>query len=57
WIVTRKSQLLFWVPPWNRVGLYWPGNLLVIGQQPTKLDFTHFVYGINWMNCIKHDQM
>ncbi|KDQ56504.1 hypothetical protein JAAARDRAFT_132549, partial [Jaapia argillacea MUCL 33604] len=55
WIVNSKSQLLFWVPPWNRVGLYWPGNLLVIGQQPTKLDFTHFVYGIDWMKCIEHE--
>ncbi|KDQ50899.1 hypothetical protein JAAARDRAFT_101194, partial [Jaapia argillacea MUCL 33604] len=52
WIVNSQFELLFWVPPWNRVGLYSPENLLVIGQQPTQLDFTNFVHGRDWMKCI-----
>ncbi|KIJ53826.1 hypothetical protein M422DRAFT_154899, partial [Sphaerobolus stellatus SS14] len=42
---------LFWVPPRNRAGLYWPGNTTVIASAPTKLNFNSFQYGKNWAEC------
>jgi hypothetical protein len=38
WILNFPSQLLFWVPPWSRKGLWWPRNTAVIAEGSTKLD-------------------
>ncbi|KIM86900.1 hypothetical protein PILCRDRAFT_815342 [Piloderma croceum F 1598] len=53
WLVNSSSCLLFWVPSWNRNGLYWPRTLLVIGRDapPTQLDFRNFVHGYSWHKC------
>jgi hypothetical protein len=50
WILNSASELAFWVPPWNRTGLWWPrstgGNF-----EPTKLDLSQFVHGDSWQQC------
>ena len=51
WIMTVSSDLLLWVPPWNRQGLVWPSNITVIGRSPTELDLTDFVHGSKWESC------
>jgi hypothetical protein len=48
WILGSNEELLFWVPPWSRVGLWRPGNTAVIGVQPVKLDFSQFRHGTAW---------
>src|ERR1700722_7984975 len=54
WILDSSSNLLFWVPPHNRPGLLWPGNLAVMGPPPTKLDVKQFVHGQHWKLCKSH---
>ncbi|TDL21538.1 hypothetical protein BD410DRAFT_724269, partial [Rickenella mellea] len=51
WIVNPPSEYLFWVPPWNQTGLYWPRTKLVIGGTPTKIDFSRFKCGPSWEQC------
>jgi len=52
WIQNSSSTLLFWLPPWNRPGLYWPRNSLVICRNhPTQLDLQNFVHGSSWKEC------
>jgi hypothetical protein len=45
------SELLFWVPPWSRTGLWRPNNVMVIGEGSTKVDLSYFVHGTNWQKC------
>jgi WD40 repeat protein len=54
WILTSSSELLFWVPFWNRARLCWPRNPFVIGagaDESTQLDFNDFVHGRAWEQC------
>ncbi|KAJ3518014.1 hypothetical protein NLJ89_g134 [Agrocybe chaxingu] len=51
WIAGPNSSLLFWVPPWNRSGLWWPRNTAVICNLPTRLDLSCFENGPSWRNC------
>jgi WD40 repeat protein len=51
WILNMPSELLFWVPPWARIGLWWPANTAVIADQSTKLDLSQFVHGTSWTHC------
>ncbi|KIM21058.1 hypothetical protein M408DRAFT_53919, partial [Serendipita vermifera MAFF 305830] len=52
WVLGPNSELLFWVPPDLRAGLYRPGNTLVIGPTSTTiLDLKTFVYGESWVKC------
>ncbi len=51
WVMRANGELLFWVPPWNRSGLWWPRNTAVIAGVPTKLDLTRFEYGVDWQRC------
>ncbi|KAJ7665615.1 WD40 repeat-like protein [Mycena rosella] len=53
WVLNSAGELMFWVPPWLREGLYLPRNTLVIcGQGTTKLDLSRFVHGAEWQKCI-----
>ncbi|KAJ7035243.1 hypothetical protein C8F04DRAFT_1098622 [Mycena alexandri] len=53
WIVDSGSELILWVPPWLRRGLYYPHNSLIIPTDGTaKLDFSRFVHGTSWQECI-----
>ncbi|TDL14447.1 hypothetical protein BD410DRAFT_846022 [Rickenella mellea] len=51
WMVNSSGEHLFWVPPWNRLGLHWPKTKLVIGERSTMIDFTHFKCGTSWEQC------
>ncbi|KAJ6586710.1 hypothetical protein B0H10DRAFT_828873 [Mycena sp. CBHHK59/15] len=53
WIINPPSDLICWIPPWLRNSLYFPCNTLVIHPGgTTKLDFSTFVHGTEWQNCI-----
>ncbi|KAJ7480991.1 hypothetical protein FB451DRAFT_1238989 [Mycena latifolia] len=53
WVLDPASNLMFWVPPWHRDGLYHPRNTLIIWcQGTTRLDLTRFVHGSEWQQCI-----
>jgi WD40 repeat protein len=51
WILGSVSELLFWVPPWNRKGLFWPRNTAVIADGLTKVNLGRFVHGTSWQQC------
>jgi len=52
WVTTAKSELLLWLPSWNRLGLMWPSNTAIIGiSNITELDLVNFAYGSNWEAC------
>jgi WD40 repeat protein len=54
WILNSSSELLFWLPSWNRTTLCWPRNPFVIGggaDESTQLDFNNFVHGRTWEQC------
>ncbi|KAJ6616366.1 WD40 repeat-like protein [Mycena sp. CBHHK59/15] len=53
WIINPPSDLICWIPPWLHNGLYFPHNTLVIHRGgTTKLNFSTFVHGTEWQNCI-----
>ncbi|KAJ7658234.1 hypothetical protein DFH06DRAFT_1196396 [Mycena polygramma] len=52
WIRSTTGALLLWVPPFLRLGVYLPHNTLVISANgTTKLDFSRFVHGTEWVKC------
>ncbi|KIM32684.1 hypothetical protein M408DRAFT_326443 [Serendipita vermifera MAFF 305830] len=52
WVLGPSSELLFWVLPDLRAGLYRPENTLIISQGlKTKLDLTAFTHGESWARC------
>jgi WD40 repeat protein len=51
WVRSRNSELLYWSPPQNRVGVWHPSTVLIIGRKKTRLDFTRFVHGTSWQQC------
>ncbi|KAF7982288.1 hypothetical protein HWV62_28950 [Athelia sp. TMB] len=51
WMQNSPTELLFWVPPVYRSGLYRPYNSLVIGRESTKLNLNDFVHGEDWTQC------
>ena len=49
WIIGEDSKsYLFWVPPSNVHGLFFPRTVNVLGSTPTILDFSNFVHGTYW---------
>ncbi|KAF9061091.1 WD40-repeat-containing domain protein [Rhodocollybia butyracea] len=53
WLLNSMAQPILWVPPWLHRGLYFPQNSVVIHKDgTTKLDFTHFVEGTAWKECV-----
>ncbi|EDR00242.1 uncharacterized protein LACBIDRAFT_314633 [Laccaria bicolor S238N-H82] len=52
WIIGEDfKSYLFWVPPHNKHGLFFPRAVNVLGSTPTILDFSNFVHGTNWTQC------
>jgi len=51
WVLGPHSELLFWVPPALRPGLWWPSNTAVIGAYGTRLDLRRFAHGEDWIRC------
>ncbi|KAJ7107902.1 hypothetical protein C8R44DRAFT_714576 [Mycena epipterygia] len=53
WVLNSAGDLMFWVPPWLREGLYFPRSSIVIcAEGTTKLDLSRFVHGTEWQKCI-----
>ncbi|KAF9461750.1 hypothetical protein BDZ94DRAFT_1323097 [Collybia nuda] len=50
WAVSN-DKILFWVPFYLHNGLYSPTNTLVIGQNSTHIDYSHFVFDTFWTQC------
>ena len=51
WIVGSESELLFWVPPLARKGLWWSRTIAVMTHPVLKLDTCYFVHGPSWQQC------
>lgn len=52
WMLGSNSQILFWVPPGLRTGIWRPNNTAVIGNLvTTKLNVESFVHGEDWSLC------
>ena len=51
WVLGQAGELLFWVPPVLRRGLYQPRNTLVISNITTQLDLSSFAHGEAWSRC------
>ncbi|KZP10174.1 hypothetical protein FIBSPDRAFT_758786, partial [Athelia psychrophila] len=51
WMQNSSTELLFWVPPAYRTGLWRPNSTAVIGRHTTRLDLTQFVHGRDWARC------
>ncbi|KAH9944633.1 hypothetical protein B0H21DRAFT_694743, partial [Amylocystis lapponica] len=51
WILGESRELLLWIPPMYRKGLWHPRNTAILGTAITKLDFSHFVHGTPWVKC------
>lgn len=52
WILGCNSELLFWVPPFNREGLWKPNDVCVIGESITRLDMSNFTHGTTWAHFL-----
>ncbi|KAJ6543121.1 WD40-repeat-containing domain protein [Mycena capillaripes] len=51
WVSSYPSELLFWLPPNLRIGLWLPNTKLVISKQQTSLSYDNFVHGREWRKC------
>ncbi|KAF8520628.1 WD40-repeat-containing domain protein [Hysterangium stoloniferum] len=52
WVRGKRGELLFWIPPWMRHGLYDSRTHLIVGRlQKFRLDFSRFVHGGDWQQC------
>jgi WD40 repeat protein len=45
------SELLIWIPPIHRAGLWTPSSVMTIAPVSTKLDFSRFAGGELWTEC------
>ena len=51
WMVDQDNMLLFWVPLKHRQVLCLP-HAEMFREQPMKVDFSSFMYGSRWTECI-----
>jgi hypothetical protein len=52
WVLGENSELLFWVPPDLRRGLFRAESPLVMGRTiKTKFNLEMFVHGESWVHC------
>jgi WD40 repeat protein len=51
WVKGKNSELLFWLPPYYRFGLWGLSTIAVMGRKTTKLDFSQFIHGRDWAKC------
>jgi WD40 repeat protein len=54
WMQSKNSELLFWLPPYYRRGLWGPNTITVMARHTTKLDFSQFVHGTSWTQCFSN---
>ena len=50
WVVGKRGELLFWVPPDCRAGLWWPRTVAIMGVSKN-VDLDRFVHGTSWADC------
>ncbi|KAI9568923.1 hypothetical protein HD554DRAFT_2021632 [Boletus coccyginus] len=48
WVYDENGNMLFWVPPMHRAGLYYPQTTMVIGARATQIDLSRFMHGEHW---------
>ena len=51
WVVGPQRKLLFWIPMNFHPFMYFPGNSLVIPNDASQLDLSHFAHGTSWQMC------
>ena len=51
WAVGQGGELLFWVLPNCRAGLWWPRTLAIMGPSKITVDVSRFVHGTSWVDC------
>jgi len=51
WVVGPQGKLLFWIPMNIYPIMYFPGNSLVIPNDASQLDLSHFAHGPSWQVC------
>ena len=51
WILGPNLEYLLWVPLANRTGLWRPRTVAICGSSLTKIDFTNYMHGSNWIRC------
>ena len=51
WLQYPSGELLLWVRPELRLGLYFPGAFHVIGADSIKVELSEFVHGTEWLKC------
>ncbi|KAJ7220611.1 hypothetical protein GGX14DRAFT_353939, partial [Mycena pura] len=54
WVLSTNDELMFWLPPDNRAGFWFPQNTLIIGGEQTQFSYEHFVHGNDWVKCYSH---
>jgi len=49
---SSDDPLLFWLPPADRFGFWWPKDSVVISKNVvTRVNFGQFVHGEKWEDC------
>ena len=51
WLQYPSGEILLWVRPELRSGLYLPGIVNVIGTHSVKIELRKFVHGTEWLKC------
>ncbi|KAJ7434769.1 hypothetical protein B0H11DRAFT_1756899, partial [Mycena galericulata] len=51
WGLSASRELLLWLPPTNREGVWMQHTKLVIGTKQTRILFENSVHGTEWNKC------
>ncbi|KAJ7450287.1 hypothetical protein B0H11DRAFT_1877526 [Mycena galericulata] len=51
WVSSSSGELLLWLPPPSRDGVWTPCTKLVIGRKQTRISFENSVHGTEWKKC------
>ena len=52
WICGGDGELLIWIPPLHRTGLYRSSTIWIAGKHVTHLNLSTFVHGQSWTTCM-----
>jgi len=55
WIYGEEKELLLWIPELHRT-LPRPSTIWIAGKHDTRLDFSKFVHGPNWVTVHEHNR-
>jgi len=51
WVVGPEGRLLLWIPSSLYPAMHFPGTKLVISNDDSELDLSHFAHGTSWEMC------